>query len=75
MYISVNVYVMCIYIFHSAQKDNIGDFSDLKLHQKKITYIYVKRLNDRLLKIFLNDTYSLFKVLKDEENYQKEKIK
>lgn len=30
---------------------------------------------DRLLKIFLNDTYSLFKVLKDEENYQKEKIK
>lgn len=46
------IYVMCIYIFHSAQKDNIGDFSDLKFHQEKITYIYVKRLNNRLIKNF-----------------------
>lgn len=36
------IYVMCIYIFHSAQKDNIGDFSDLKFHQEKITYIYAE---------------------------------
>lgn len=72
------IYVTCIYIFHSAQKDNIGDFSDRKFHQEKITYIYVKRLNNRLIKMFLifsSDTCSLFKVLKDEENYQKEKIK
>lgn len=34
------IYVMCIYIFHSAQKDNIGDFSDLKFHQEK-NYIYL----------------------------------
>lgn len=76
MYIYVNVHLCNVYLCILWRRDSIGDFSNLKLHSLKKMYIYVEGLNNRLLKnsnyyYFLNDICSLFKMLKDEEYYQK----
>lgn len=75
MYIYVNlfIYVMCICVFHGAKETalEISGTSNFTPYKN----VYVAWLNNWLFKnsnyhYFLNDICSLFKMLKDGENYQ-----